>query len=227
MSSPGARLQAQLGYTFANGDLLRMALTHRSAVAEGLADESFERLEFLGDAVLDLVVADLLYGTYPHLAEGEMAKTRAAVVGEPSLAEIAATIGIGDALILGVGEERTGGRHKPSILSDTLEAVIGAVYLEAGLERAAQLVRRFWEPRVAARVGYPGKFDYKSRLQEVLALSGRVPDYASSAQGPDHAKKFTVEVSIDGSVVGSGRGSSKKRAEQEAARRALEALENA
>jgi ribonuclease-3 len=227
VASPTARLQAQLGYTFSSSDLLRTALTHRSAVAEDLAAGSFERLEFLGDAVLDLVVADLLYGAYPNLAEGEMAKTRAAVVGETPLAEIAALVGIGDALILGVGEERSGGRDKPSILADTLEAVIGAVYLEAGLERAAQLVRKFWEPRVAARVEYPGKFDYKSRLQEVVATRGSVPEYVSTAQGPDHAKKFTVEVSVDGSVVGSGSGSSKKRAEQEAARHALEALESA
>jgi ribonuclease-3 len=227
VSSPTARLQAELGYTFASSDLLRTALTHRSAVAEGRADESFERLEFLGDAVLDLVVADLMFDAYPDLTEGEMAKTRAAVVGEPPLAEIAGVVGIGDAVILGVGEERTGGRHKPSILADTLEAVIGAVYLEGGLEAAAQLVRRFWEPLVAGRVEHPGRLDYKSRLQEVLAISGSVPEYSSTAHGPDHAKVFSVEVTVDGAVVGSGGGSSKKRAEQDAARRALEALGSA
>lgn len=227
MPSPAARLQAELGYTFASNELLRIALTHRSAVAEGLADESFERLEFLGDAVLDLVVADLLYGTYPHLTEGEMAKTRAAVVGEPTLAEMAAALDIGAVLMLGVGEERTGGRDKPSILADTLEAVIGAVYLEGGLDRAALLVRRLWEPLVAARVEHPGRLDYKSRLQEVLAVSGSVPEYTATAKGPDHSRVFSVEVVVDGVVVGSGRGTSKKRAEQEAARHALEALGSA
>ncbi|MEE8331840.1 MAG: ribonuclease III [Acidimicrobiia bacterium] len=220
-------LQAALGYTFRDPELLRMALTHRSAVAEGAASESFERLEFLGDAVLDLAVADLLYGEYPGLAEGEMAKTRAAVVGEPPLAEVAEAMGVGQAVILGVGEERTGGRTKPSILSDTLEAVIGAVYVEAGFEAAAEVVLRLWASRVAARVDHPGKFDYKSRLQEVVAVSGGRPEYVASSAGPDHAKEFVVQVSVDGKVVGSGAGSSKKRAEQEAARLALEALEGA
>jgi len=221
------RLQTELGYTFGDPELLRTALTHRSAVAEGVASESFERLEFLGDAVLDLVVADLLYVQYPGLAEGEMAKTRAAVVGEAPLAEVADAMGIGDAVILGVGEERTGGRSKPSILSDTLEAVIGAIYVEAGFAAAGEVVRRFWASRVAARVDHPGRFDYKSRLQEIVAVTGGRPDYVSHSEGPDHAKKFDVEVFVDGEVIGRGAGSSKKRAEQEAARLALEALGNA
>jgi ribonuclease-3 len=225
VSNPGDQLQDRLGYRFRDPDLFRVALTHRSAVAEGLALESYERLEFLGDAVLDLVIAELLYSSYPELAEGQMAKTRAAVVGEPMLAVLAVEAGVGQAMILGVGEERTGGRSKPSILSDVVESLIGAIYIEAGFAEAAQLVRRWWQPRVAELVEHPGKSDYKSRLQEaVAAASGGRPEYLASDSGPDHAKVFTVTVSVDGRLLGSGEGSSKKKAEQEAARHALEAF---
>ncbi len=187
-----------------------------------------ERLEFLGDAVLDLIVAEMLFAAHPGLAEGEMAKTRAAVVGEPVLADIATSIGVGDAIVLGVGEEQTGGRSKPSILSDAIEALIGAVYLESGFERVATLVRALWSPLVAERVEHPGKFDFKSRLQEAVAASGRGrPEYRAEMQGPDHAKLFTVIVMVDGAALGTGTGTSKKRAEQEAAREALDALDGA
>jgi ribonuclease-3 len=225
---PAEYLQDRLGYHFAEPNLLRTALTHRSAVAEGLATESYERLEFLGDAVLDLVVAEMLYRSQPGLAEGQMAKIRAAVVGEPALAEIARDAGVGPALILGIGEERSGGRDKPSILSDVVESLLGAAYIEAGFDEVARLVRRLWEPRVARRLDHPGKSDYKSRLQEVVAaMSGGRPEYTSRGSGPDHAKVFTAIVTVDGRELGSGMGSSKKKAEQEAARRALEILESA
>ena len=219
-----AELQEGIGYRFSDDGLLTTSLTHRSAVAEGDASESFERMEFLGDAVLDLVVAELLYQEYPVLAEGEMAKTRASVVGETMLAEIAADVGVGPALLLGVGEERTGGRDKASILADALEAIIGAVYLEAGFDVVAGLILGLWRERVAELVEYPGEFDYKSRLQElVAATNGSRPEYEVAGSGPDHAREFRAEVSIDGSIAGVGVGSSKKRAEQEAARAALEA----
>ena len=219
-----AALQDGIGYRFRDPALLVSALTHRSAVAEGSAGESFERLEFLGDAVLDLVIAELLYAAHPDLAEGQMAKTRASVVGEPMLAAIADEVGVGPALLLGVGEEQTGGRDKASILSDALEALIGAVYVEAGFDTAAELVLRLWGPHVEELVDHPGEFDYKSRLQELVAANddGR-PEYTVVASGPDHAREFRAEVVIDGAVAGTGIGTSKKRAEQEAARPALEA----
>lgn len=224
MAPPEERLQEALGYQFSDLSLLRRALTHASAVAEGAGNESFERLEFLGDAVLELAISDYLHAEYPDLSEGEMTKTRASVVQQPALAELAGELELADAIVLGKGEAEGGGRRKDSILSDALEAVLGAVYLDGGFERAREVIVRRWAPLIEERVVAPGGKDYKTRLHEILASRGLTPDYTFREAGPDHAKVFQAEILVDGKRAGSGSGTSKKRAQQEAARRALESI---
>ena len=219
-------LEARIGHRFQSPELLRLALTHRSVSADDPSRNDNERLEFLGDAVLQLIITDLLYEKYPQLAEGQMAKVRAAVVSRPTLAEVARSLDVGSHIDLASGEERSGGREKASILADTVEAIIGAVYLDAGIEAARRMILDFWEERVAERARQPGVRDYKTRLQEVLARDGRRPAYETVGTGPDHDRHFTATVSVEGTVVGSGEGSSKKEAEQAAAGRALESLKN-
>jgi len=216
--------EARVGYMFKNHDLLRLALTHRSVSAEDPARNDNERLEFLGDAVLQLVITDLLYGSYPHLAEGQMAKVRASVVSRPTLAEIARVIDIGAELDLAQGEDRTGGRDKDSILADAVEAVLGAVYLDSGLEDARETILRLWGERVADRAKRPGIKDYKTRLQEHLARDGLRPEYQVEGTGPDHDRRFSAVVHADGKNLGVGEGRSKKEAEQASASQALSSL---
>ena len=208
---------AALGYEFKQEGLADLALTHRSFAAEHDLDVSYERLEFLGDAVLQLVVTRHLYDTYRDLAEGELAKVRAAVVNQKALASLARQLGIGDHALLGQGEEKSGGRDKDSILADMVESLLGAVYLDGGYEPAAQLVLRLLVPLMSERAASPGQLDYKTRLQEELAQRGLQPEYQVSEFGPDHAKTFTAELWVEGELLGKGEGSSKKRAEQAAA----------
>jgi ribonuclease-3 len=210
-------LQKAIGYRFEESDLGELALTHRSYASEHKLAVSYERLEFLGDAVLQLAVTRYLYDTYPELPEGEMAKVRAAVVNQKSLASIARRLGMGPAIRLGHGEELSGGRDKDSILADIMEAVLGAVYLDGGYAAAERIVLGEWVGLVDDRARAPGRRDYKTRLQELLAQRGRIPRYEVTATGPDHAKTFSAEVWVDGRQVGSGTGTSKKRAEQAAA----------
>jgi ribonuclease-3 len=217
-------LEERLGHTFADRGLLVEALTHRSYSGEHGDAGDYERLEFLGDAVLQLAVTRHLYEAYPDLPEGQLAKIRAAVVSERTLHEIALQLDVGSALLLGRGEEATGGRAKPSLLSDVLEALIGAVFLEAGYRRAAEVVVRLWGDAIAARASAPGQRDYKTRLQEILARTDLRPDYDVEESGPDHAKRFRAVVSAGGRRLGEGGGSSKKRAEQDAARAAVALL---
>ena len=217
-------LEGRIGYTFTDPALLRLALTHRSVSSEDPARNDNERLEFLGDAVLQLVITDHLFAEFPHLAEGKMAKVRAAVVSRPLLAEVARSIDLGEDIELAVAEERTGGRFKDSILADALEAIIGGVFLDGGLEEARAMIDRLWGDRVAERARRPGVKDYKTRLQEVLAKEGLRPDYKTIGEGPDHARTFTARVSSEGRDLGEGTGRSKKEAEQGAARQALDAL---
>lgn len=217
-------LETSLEYSFGQPGLLRLALTHRSVSSEDPARNDNERLEFLGDAVLQLVVTDLLYDSYPQLAEGQMAKVRAAAVSRPTLAEVARLLRLGDHVELAPSEEATGGRAKDSILADAVEAIIGAVYLDGGIEPARELVLRFWEKRVAERAKDPGVKDYKTRLQELTARDGRRPEYRVEGKGPDHDRRFTAVVSVSGTAYGSGEGRSKKEAEQDAARKALDEL---
>lgn len=218
------RLEDVLGHRFRDPGLLRLALTHRSVSAEDPKREDNERLEFLGDAVLQLVVTDMLYRSYRRLAEGEMAKVRAAVVSKPTLASIARSLSVGEHVELAPGEERTGGRRKDSILADALEALIGAVFLDSGLASARSVIEAHWSDVVADRAKSPGVKDYKTRLQEHLARDGLQPEYQVDGVGPDHDRTFTARVAVEGSEVGVGSGRSKKAAEQAAARQALDAL---
>ena len=217
-------LEERIGHWFTDPDLLRLALTHRSVSAEDPGRNDNERLEFLGDAVLQLIVTDLLYESYPMLAEGQMAKVRAAAVSKPTLAEVARSLGLGGHVELAPSEESTGGRDKDSILADVVEAIIGAVYLDQGLGPARQLVLSLWSDRVAERAREPGIKDYKTRLQELAARVGQRPVYKVVGTGPDHDRRFSAVVSIDGADQGSGVGRSKKQAEQQAAQQALEKL---
>jgi ribonuclease-3 len=206
--------------------LLRKAMGHRSWCSENGGVESNERLEFLGDAVLGLVVTAHLYRTYPSFPEGELAKIRAAVVSTTSLAEIAQDIDLGAHLFLGKGEDQSGGRQKRSILADAVEAVIGAVYVDGGWDAAERLIMRLVGERLAFAAEGPGGQDFKTRLQEFAARRfDRVPRYEITDHGPDHEKRFVATVLVDGVARGSGEGPSKKQAEQAAAAMAWEAME--
>jgi ribonuclease-3 len=182
-------------------------------------------LEFLGDAVLQLVVTNHIFNTYPDLPEGELAKVRASVVSSAALAEVAALLDLGAALLLGKGEDQSGGREKPSILADAMEAVIGAVYLDGGWDAADDFVMRLLGERIAEAAAGPGGQDFKTRLQELAARSfDELPRYDVVDEGPDHAKRFYATVSVAGQVRGRGEGRSKKQAEQAAARLAWQEL---
>jgi ribonuclease III len=200
-------------------------VTHRSWCAEHPGAPSNERLEFLGDAVLGVVVTDQLYCDHPDLPEGQLAKTRAEVVSSAALAPMARKLGLGPALRLGRGEEMSGGRDKASILADALEAVLGAVWLDGGLGAAAPVVRRLVADALDRAVAGPGGTDFKTRLQEEAAhRADAVPEYAISETGPDHAKHFEATVSVAGEQWGHGAGRSKKEAEQAAAADAWERI---
>jgi ribonuclease III len=218
-------LERALGVRFKDPRLREAALTHRSYAFERERDETNERLEFLGDAVLGLVVTDLAYRRFPDLPEGELAKLRAATVNMITLADVARDLGLGEEILLGKGEELSGGRDKTSILADAMEAVLGAVYLDRGLEAARQLIERVFWPRMAAYARGEGDRDYKTGLQELAAQDlGSVPQYRVSEEGPDHAKRFTATVFLGGQAYGAGSGRSKKEAEQRAAREAYARL---
>ncbi|HTM05235.1 MAG TPA: ribonuclease III [Vicinamibacterales bacterium] len=221
-------LQSRIAYRFRDRGLLEHALTHKSRAAEdasgGVADN--ESLEFLGDAVLGLIVADLLFRQYPDYDEGQKSKIKGAVVSTQSLARHAERIHLGDHLILGRGEEKTGGRFKQALLADAYEALIAGIYLDGGLDAAYAFLRR--ELRESIDAGHLQTIarDYKSALQERLQSLGRgLPEYRVAGEtGPDHRKQFSVEVVVGGEVLGSAVGRAKKEAEQEAARLALEKL---
>ena len=218
-------IEERLGHTFRDPRLLVHSLTHRSLESEQPDQPSNERLEFLGDAVLQLVVTDFLFAEYPHLPEGEMAKVRAACVNRTELARIARRIQLGSDIRLGKGEEATGGREKSSILADALEAVLAAIYLDGGIVSARGVVLDHWQDLIREKATSPGRLDYKTRLQEVLAAQARVPAYEVEGDGPDHARVFSATVAVDGQVIGSGTGRSKKEAQQSAASEALAGLQ--
>jgi ribonuclease III len=218
-------LRARLAVRFVDDALLARAMAHRSWCAETPGTGSNERLEFLGDAVLGLVVTDHIYRAYPELPEGELAKVRATVVSAAALAEVAAELDLGDSLLLGKGEDASGGREKPSILADAMEAVIGALYLDGGWPAAQELVLRLLGDRIAEAAAGPGGQDYKTRLQELAARHFEaLPEYRVLDEGPDHAKRFYATVTLGGATRGSGEGRSKKQAEQAAARSAWQEL---
>ena len=221
------KLEEKLGYTFHDRRLLENALTHSSYANENKSkgETSNERLEFLGDSVLGMVVADHLYRTHPDMPEGELTRTRAALVCEDSLVEVAAQLKLGEYLKLGRGEDAGGGRKRPSIQADAVEAVIAAVYLDGGIGSARKLITTFIltnherEQEGAVR-------DFKTALQELVQReSGQVLSYRLMGEsGPDHAKVFSVEVDLNGQPIGAGEGRSKKEAEQNAAKAAMAKL---
>ncbi|MCC2313000.1 ribonuclease III [Cellulomonas xiejunii] len=205
--------------------LLVLALTHRSFAHEAGGIPTNERLEFLGDTVLGLVVTEHLYRTHPGNSEGDLAKMRAATVSQRALAQVARTLDLGNYVLLGKGELATGGKDKDSILSDTLEAVFGAVYLSHGLETARVLVDRLVRPTLTAAADLGAGLDWKTSLQELSASLGLgAPYYEVTGEGPDHARTFTARAVVGGEVRGSGTGPAKKIAEQEAASAAWAAL---
>jgi len=221
-----AQLLAALDVSIAP-DLLERALTHRSYAYEKGGLPTNERLEFLGDSVLGLIVTDTLFREHPDLPEGQLAKLRAAVVQMRALAGVARGLRLGTYIRLGRGEEGTGGRDKPSILADTLEAVIGAVYVDRGLEAAGQLVHRLFDPVIANSAQLGAGLDWKTSLQELTAAEFLgVPEYRVEESGPDHQKSFRATVRVAGRALGSGEGKSKKEAEQQAAQAAYAAISN-
>ena len=219
-------LEEKLMFKFRNHALLRTALTHSSYANENkkLATDSNERLEFLGDSVLGMTVASLIFKGKPDMPEGQMTRLRAELVCEKSLASVAARLCLGDYLFLGHGEEKTGGRGRPSILADAVEAVLAAMYLDGGFEPVERFIAEHFGPR--AELKSFENTDYKTALQEVIQeKSGRTLSYhVVSEIGPDHMKEYTVEVLLNGVSIGCGTGKSKKEAEQAAARSALDSM---
>lgn len=221
-SEPGA-LDVALGIRFQDVSLRDLALTHRSFAFEQDLDATNERLEFLGDSVLGLVVTDMAYRTFPDMPEGELAKLRAAIVNAQALADVARSLGLGELVRLGKGEEQSGGRDKASILADALEAVFGAVYLDLGLDQAREMIERLFRPLMDAYARGEGDRDHKTILQELASRElHTMPEYRLEDRGPDHEKEFTATVFLNGRAMGTGVGRSKKEAEQRAAKEAFD-----
>ena len=219
---PLESLDRALGVSFLDASLREAALTHRSHAFERGSTVTNERLEFLGDSVLGLIVTDMAYLTYTDMPEGSLAKLRAAIVNMTALADVARSLGLGKMVLLGKGEELSGGRDKASILADALEAVFGAIYLDRGLDVTRELIERLFRPRMEAYVRGEGDRDYKTILQELASQELRsMPEYRLEERGPDHEKEFTATVYLTGEPFGTGTGRSKKEAEQQAAREAF------
>jgi ribonuclease-3 len=236
MTNSDEQLEERLGRRFRNPELLQRALTHSSAVPELRAvdiasvsqPENNEQLEFLGDAVLDLLASEYLVEKFPQWSEGQLSKSRARLVNAQALERAARRLHLGEHLRLGRGEEKTGGREKPALLADAFEAVVAAIYLDAGLAAAKEMLRTALFESALEELGTPlFETDRKSALQEFLQGRGKPPaEYRLAAQsGPDHQKTFQVEVWAEGACLASGQGSTKKEAEQRAAGTALERLE--
>ena len=231
-SSPGPlttdELRAALGDPVLDPELLQRALTHRSFAYENGQIPTNERLEFLGDSVLGIVVTETLYRDHPDFSEGRLAKLRAAVVNARALADVAREIELGQHILLGRGEETTGGRNKASILSDTVEAVLGAIHLSGGIEEAAKVIHRLFDPVMVAAASMGAGLDWKTSLQELSAGLGLgVPDYLIEDDGPDHLKTFVARVRVGEQLLGNGTGRSKKEAEQGAAETAYHEIQAA
>lgn len=211
-------LRRALGDPELDPELLERALTHRSYAYENGGIPTNERLEFLGDSVLGVVVTETLYRKHPELPEGRLAKLRAAVVNARALAGVARGIGLGQHVMLGRGEETTGGRDKDSILADTTEAVIGAIHLSGGIDVSSEVVHRLFDPLIEEASSMGAGLDWKTSLQELAAEHNLgVPEYVIADEGPDHEKTFTAQVRVGDNLYGNGKGRSKKEAEQGAA----------
>ena len=215
-------IEEAIGYSFSDKNLIETAMHHTSYANEHKNLLSNERLEFLGDAVLELIASDYIYKTYPKMPEGEMTKTRAYAVCEDSLSIVANRFGFSDFLLVGKCENKVDGKYRNSILADSVEATIGAIYLDAGIDRAREFILPNIIPQIEDYIAHGGK-DYKTRLQEKLQIKGEVKiEYVLVGErGPDHAKIFDVQVMCDGKVLGLGEGRSKKEAEMDAAKNAL------
>ena len=222
-----AALQRSIGYTFQNPELAREALTHASHSHDMGEHASNERLEFLGDAVLQVIVSDYLFHAFPALAEGQLSRMRAAVVSAPSLKVVAEAMGLGACLLLGRGMEMTGGRGNANILADAVEAVLAAVYLDSGIDQARALILPRLQDAIAEAARQGITWDSKTRLQELLQRNGdiRIEYVVDDVSGPAHDRTFTVSVVVEGKPLAQGSGPRKKDAQQQAARAALELLE--
>lgn len=221
-------IQDIIGYKFIDKALLTSALTHSSAIMDNPELSSYERLEYLGDAVLDLLVTKVLFISYPNKSEGWMTKVRASVVSETPLAQIAKELGLGEHLIMGKGTEHAGGRELSSILADTVEALIGAIYIDGGIASAQNFIMPYIENKLVESVKEGKYFDYKTRLQELMQRHGNISIKYELVEesGPPHDRIFTSVVAIDGNKSGKGTGKSKKISQQEAAKQALKVLDN-
>ncbi len=217
----------RLGVPPEGGEIYNLALTHRSYAYEQInPTQHNERLEFLGDAILGAIVTDLIFTSYPELAEGEMARLRASAVNTQALAEIAEEVGLGDHIRLGRGEEGSGGSSKTSVLADTFEAVVGALYIDRGIEATTKVLVPLFEDRLRATLAAGDRYDAKTALQEIVVRDrGGFPDYRVTSSGPDHDKSFAAEVFVSGVLYGTGEGKSKKEAEHHAAKAALARFE--
>ncbi len=228
-TDPLNELEVKIGYSFRRPEMLIEALTHKSFSNEQPGKECphNERLEFLGDAVLDLIISDRVFKDYPGFSEGELTRIRAEVVSEKSLARAGRKLGLGACLRLGKGEARSGGRNKESLLADALEALLGAVFCDGGIEGVRAVTEGLFLEAMQRSARSKVGLDHKTRLQELLqARCGRPPRYLlAQAEGPDHERVYTVEVVAEGRVIGRGSGRTKKAAEQEAAREALGGLD--
>lgn len=209
---PLGLVETELGYSFGDRDLLMHAVTHTSFAAENHGTTSYERLEFLGDAVLELSTTDVIFSLLAEEPEGRMTKVRASVVDVTTLAAVARSVGLVDAVRLGVGEARSGGANRDSILSDTMEAVLGAIYIDGGFDAAHAVVARLWTPIITSRISAPVVTDGRSRLQELIAQRGGTVSFDYERTGPDHAAVYAATVLVDGEVAGSGSAGSKKGA---------------
>lgn len=220
------KLQKKLNYFFKDSSIFLLALTHKSYDHETSSQGDNERLEFLGDAILDVVVSVILYRENPHANEGQLSKMRSSVVNQNSLALVAQSLELGKIILLGKGEEASGGREKFSILSSTLEALIAAIYLDGGFLEVTRVIEKFFEDFFSEKSKQLWSYDHKSQLQEEVKKRWKMnPSYhLVEFQGPDHARVFKIDVRINGKSMAIGSGSSKKSAEQAAARVALEAI---
>ncbi|HEY6009833.1 MAG TPA: ribonuclease III [Nitrospirota bacterium] len=219
-------LQQRIGHAFGNRELLECALTHKSYANENKVAYHNERLEFLGDSVLNLIVSESLMKACADSSEGDLSRLRASIVSEPALAAVSREIGLGSHLLLGKGEDQTGGRNKDSLLADSLEALIASIYLDAGKRSAEAFITRFFDEVMKKTCMSGGSLDFKTAIQELCQERLKLlPEYrVVSETGPDHQKQFEVELRIRGVVHGRGIGRSKKEAEQKAAKEALEKL---
>ena len=221
MKNNQKKFEKNIGYNFRDKEILKTALNHKSNETRNKGLVSNQRYEFLGDAVLELVITKYLFDNYPKMEEGDLTKIRSSAVNQNTLVEVAQEISIGDYLFMSKSEESTGGREKKSILEDSVEALIAAIYLDGGISQSRKFIKKYFFPKIANLSISPGQKDYKTRLQEIYAKKGKSIIYNNSSKGPDHNRVFYAEVKVDNKVIGQGEGHSKKSAQQSAAEVAL------